>query len=115
MAVKAKPAKRRRQEARPSKTRSGNTLPPIPVRAVDFVMYSTEDMKATRAFYQELFGLKRGEEWDDFWSEFDTSPVTLCLDAPGKWQWQGPAAIALAVRDVHAAIRECRKRKVKIL
>jgi len=75
-------------------------------------------MRRTRAFYQKLFGFKRGEEWNNFWSEFQTSPVTLCLNGPNdspKWNWQGPAAIALAVGDIHAAIKECRRRKVKIL
>jgi predicted enzyme related to lactoylglutathione lyase len=90
----------------------------IPVRAVDFVMYCARDMKSTRAFYQDLFGLKRGEEWNDFWSEFTTFPVTLCLNGPSdkpNRNWQGPAAVALAVDDIHAAVEECRRRKVKIL
>lgn len=89
------------------------------MRAVDFVMYCTKNMKRTRAFYQKLFGFQRGEEWNDFWSEFTTEPVTLCLNGPSKhgpkWDWQGPAAIALAVPDIHAAMRECRRRKVQVL
>ena len=36
----------------------------IPVRALDFVMYNTKDIRKTRAFYQKLFGFKRGEEWN---------------------------------------------------
>src|SRR5256885_17214197 len=90
----------------------------IPVRALDFVMYHTKNIRRTRAFYQKLFGLKRGEEWNDFWSEFKTAPVTVCLNGPSrnaKWNWQGPAAVALAVHDIHAAIRACRRSKVKIL
>ena len=90
----------------------------IPIRAVDFVMYCTRNMARTRSFYQKLFGLKRGCEWNDFWSEFKTEPVTLCLNGPSQRpnrDWQGPAAIALAVHDIHAAIRECRRRKVKVL
>jgi len=81
-------------------------------------MYCTKDMKKTRAFYQKLFGLKRGEEWNNFWSEFKTEPVTLCLNGPNdkpKWNWQGTPAIALAVDDIHAAIDQCRRRKAKIL
>jgi predicted enzyme related to lactoylglutathione lyase len=91
---------------------------PIPIRQVDFVMYCTKDMRKTRGFYQKLFGFGRGEEWNNFWSEFNTEPVTLCLNGPGpteKWDWQGSAAIALAVEDIHAAIQQCRKRRVKIL
>jgi predicted enzyme related to lactoylglutathione lyase len=100
------------------RVRAGKRGAPIRVRAVDFVMYCTRDMRRTRAFYQRLFGLKRGEEWNNFWSEFKTSPVTFCLNGPHearKWNWQGPAAIALAVEDIHAAIRECQRRKVKVL
>ena len=92
--------------------------PPVPVRAVDFVMYCARDLRRTRAFYLKLFGLKRGSEWNRFWSEFDTSPVTLCLDGPSKKpipNWAGPPAIALAVHDIHDAIRQCRRHKVKIL
>jgi predicted enzyme related to lactoylglutathione lyase len=106
-----------RKPAKPNS--SAKARPPIPVRAVDFVMYCTKDLRRTRAFYQNLFGLKRGEEWNDFWSEFRTSPVTLCLNGPSrrgpKWNWQGPAAIALAVPDIHSAIATCRRRQVKIL
>ncbi len=81
-------------------------------------MYCTRDMRRTRDFYRRLFGLKRGEEWNDFWSEFKTSPVTFCLNGPNdkpKWNWQGTAAIAFAVEDIQAAMRECRRRKAKIL
>lgn len=88
------------------------------MRAIDFVMYSTRNMRRTRAFYQKMFGLKRGDEWGSFWSEFDTSPVTLCLDAPGTKReqlWQGPPTVAFGVADIHAAIAQCRRRKVKIL
>jgi len=55
----------------------------IPVRAIDFVMYNTENIRRAREFYQKLFGLKRGAEWSDFWSEFATEPVTLCLNGSG--------------------------------
>ena len=46
--------------------------PPIQVRALDFVVYNTRNMRKTRAFYQKLFGLKKGHEWNDSWSEFRT-------------------------------------------
>lgn len=67
-----------------SKQSSRRRKPPVPVRAVDFIMYCARDMRRTRKFYQELFGLKRGGEWNDFWSEFKTSPVTLCLNGPAR-------------------------------
>jgi predicted enzyme related to lactoylglutathione lyase len=83
-------------------------------------MYNTKDIRRSRAFYQKLFGLKRGEEWNDFWSEFATQPLTLCLNGTTlkrrpKWNWSGPACVALAVDDVRAAVEICRKHRVKIL
>jgi predicted enzyme related to lactoylglutathione lyase len=92
----------------------------VPVRGVDFVMYCTKDMRRTRRFYRELFGLKRGAEWGDFWSEFRTTPVTLGLNGPvskrhPEWNWQGAACLAFAVDDVPAAVAACRKRGAKVL
>src|SRR6266513_5506662 len=92
----------------------------IPVRALDFVMYNTKNIRLALAFYQKLFGLKRGEEWNDFWSEFATEPVTFSLNGTGhkrhlEWDWSGPACVALAVDDVRAAIAVCRRHRVKIL
>ena len=102
------------------KKRTASRNPPVPVRAVDFVMYNTKNIRRTRAFYQKLFGLEKGEEWDDFWSEFHTEPVPLCLNGNPKahdpeWDWHGPACIGFAVDDVPAAIAACRKRGVTVL
>jgi predicted enzyme related to lactoylglutathione lyase len=93
---------------------------PIPVRALDFAMYNTKNIRKTRAFYQKLFGFRQGEEWNDWWSEFATEPVTLCLNGTKhprepEWDWSGPACVALAVDDVREAIKICRKRRVKVL
>jgi predicted enzyme related to lactoylglutathione lyase len=92
----------------------------IAVRAVDFVMYWARNPKKTRAWYQKLFGFSRGGEWNEFWSEFATEPVTLCINGPNKtgkakWSWDGPPAIAFAVEDIHKAAAICRKRKIRIL
>ena len=92
----------------------------IPVRALDFVMYNTKDMRRTRAFYQKIFGFRRGDEWTEFWSEFATEPLTFCLNSTSKtirpeWNWLGTPCVALAVDDVSSAIAKCRKRRVKIL
>lgn len=94
--------------------------PLIPVRALDFVMYCTRDIRATRAFYQRLFGFRPGEEWEDFWSEFATEPLALCLNGPDpargpEWDWQGAACVALAVDDVPAAVETCRREGVRVL
>lgn len=92
----------------------------IPVRALDFVMYNTKDIRKTRAFYQKIFGFKKGEEWNDWWSEFHTAPLTLCLNGTEherhpEWDWSGPACVAMAVDDVPTAIAKCRKKGVTVL
>lgn len=92
----------------------------VNVRAVDFVMYNTKNIRKTRAFYQDLFGFKRGEEWTDWWSEFATEPITLALNGTEhhkhkEWDWSGPACVALAVDDVPSAIATCRERGAKVL
>lgn len=108
----------------PRKRRSSKTLSSkkalIPVRALDFVMYNTKDLRGTRAFYQKLFGFKRGHEWNDFWTEFATEPLTFCLNgnsrsADPKWNWHGPACVAFAVDDVPSAVEICRRQGAKIL
>src|SRR5678815_3577089 len=94
----------------------GSRRLPIPVRAIDFVMYCTGNMRATSTFYQRLFGLKKGGEWNNSWSEFTTSPVTFCLNGPTdkpEWGWQGAAVVAFAVPNINAAIAACRRHKVK--
>ena len=92
----------------------------IPVQALDFVMYNTKSLRRSRSFYQKIFGFKRGHEWNDFWSEFATEPLTLCLNGNSrspdpKWDWHGPACVAFAVDDVRTAVAACRKRRVKVL
>jgi predicted enzyme related to lactoylglutathione lyase len=91
----------------------------ITVRGVDFVMYCARNPRKTRAWYQKTFGFRRGDEWNDFWSEFGTKPVTFCLNGPSKagekWKWDGPPAIAFAVPDIYEAAAICRKRRIPIL
>jgi predicted enzyme related to lactoylglutathione lyase len=105
---------------RPKKPTLSSPRAVIPVRALDFVMYNTKNLRRARAFYQTIFGFKRGEEWNNWWSEFHTTPLTLCLNGTGharhpEWDWSGPACVALAVDDVRDAVAKCRKRRVKIL
>jgi predicted enzyme related to lactoylglutathione lyase len=89
---------------------------PITVRAVDFIVYNSSNMKRSKKFYLELFGLKRGHEFTSFWAEFATKPTTLCLCAPDNGsKWRGKTAIALAVDDVYAAVEKLKRKRVKIL
>jgi predicted enzyme related to lactoylglutathione lyase len=92
----------------------------IPVTAVDFVMHNARDLKKLRSWYQKTFGFRRGEEWHDAWSEFATEPVSFCLNGPAKKElksgiWTDGAVMALAVPDVVAAAKACRRRKIPLL
>ena len=88
----------------------------IKVRAVDFIVCTTDNMTRAKKFYSQLFGLKRGHEYASFWAEFATKPVTLALCAPDKRsKWRGKTAIAFAVDDVYKAVEQLRRRGVKIL
>jgi predicted enzyme related to lactoylglutathione lyase len=104
----------------PGRQKTRRTAAPIPVRGIDFVMCCASDVGKTRSWYQALFGLTKGEESTKFWSEFATEPVSLCLNGPNRtqdnqWTWKGPAAIALAVDNIHTAARVCRRRRIRIL
>ena len=103
-----------------SRPRRRRSSVPVPVRAVDFVMYDAADVRRTRDFYRKLFGLKRGHEWNAFWSEFATEPVTFCLNGPPtadskQRDWRGGPCLAFAVDDVPAAVAACRRRRVRVL
>ncbi len=88
----------------------------IKVRGVDFFMFNVRNMKRAKKFYQGLFGLKKGGEFNDYWSEFATEPVVLALCGAGnRSKWFGPGAVALAVDDVYKAVEVCRQHGAKIL
>src|ERR1700722_8843863 len=94
--------------------------PAIPVTAVDFVVYNSTNVVKLRAWYQKTFGLGRGGEWHKGWSEFNTEPVAVCLNAPSAEErkagiWAQNGAVALAVPDIHSAAKACQRRKIKIV
>ncbi len=90
---------------------------PVTVRAIDFIMFNSHDLVRTRTFYQKLFGFSRGEEWHKGWSEFDTEPVSFCINGASSEdeKWMGNAVIGFAVDDIHAAFAACVKRGVVVL
>ena len=93
---------------------------PVPIEAVDFVVYFSKDMLKLRAWYESTFGFGKGEEWNEHWSEFATEPVAFCLNGPSnkpdpEWDWLGTPAIAFAVKDIHGAAKAVKKCRGKIL
>ncbi len=100
----------KRQTKRPGKTSA------IKVRSVDFVVYNVNNMKRSKAFYRNLLGLPIGEEYTGFWAEYATRPSVVALCSPSKRsKWRGSTAVALAVRDVYAAVEALRQKGVKVL
>ncbi len=85
------------------------------VRALDFVVYNVPDMKQAKAFYHDVLGLRRGDEYTNTWAEFSTEPLTLCLCKPDPGPWEGSTAVALAVDDVYAAVEELRAKGIQVL
>ena len=88
--------------------------------AVDFVMYNTQDTVRLRAWYVTTFGLKRGGEWHEGWSEFATEPILLCLNGPNPGEtkaaiWGANGVVALVVADIHAAAKVCQRRKIPLI
>lgn len=101
---------KKKTAARPSASKRRTSRVPVPVRAIDFVMFNSRDILKTRRFYQKLFGLEKGEEWNSGWSEFDTQPISFCLNGASEAdRWMGNAVVAFAVDDIHAAVAACRK------
>lgn len=90
--------------------------PRFKIRAVDFVMYNVRNMKRAQNFYLDVLGLKRGGEFNKFWSEFSTKPTALALcGCSQRHAWWGSPCIALAVDNIHRATATLRARGVKIL
>lgn len=82
------------------------------VRAIDFVLTHVKDRERSKAFYQDVLGIKDPVSQESGpWMEFDTKPVAFALmqsDMPPE------TAIALAVDDVRAAVDELREKGVTI-
>lgn len=50
-----------------------------PFREIAFVVYPVKDVKAAKAFYQDILGLKETANWQDEWIEYDIGPGTLVI------------------------------------
>ncbi len=89
------------------------------IRGIDFVFLNVSDFRKSVRFYERVLGLKKTSEYKGMWAEFDAGNMTLAIGTYGK----GPSAkrrknttsIALAVRDVGAAMKELRKKKVTVV
>jgi predicted enzyme related to lactoylglutathione lyase len=73
------------------------------VRAADFVLFPVKDMAVAQAFYRDTIGLTPLSE-SDGWSEYDLGNVTLSIVQSEDMPPGG--AVALAVNDVAAALKE---------
>ena len=82
----------KKMNVKKSRPAAARRRPPIPVRAVDFVMYCTKNMRRTRAFYQKLFGLatvkrdgleKGGKTWSPEDEEAFKAPIRAQYETQG--------------------------------
>jgi len=87
------------------------------IRGTDFVMYPVSNIARAARFYREILGLPQevySKEWN--WAEFNCGNVTLALHGGVKLPKKiAGGRIALAVRNVRAACRELKKKKVRVL
>jgi len=90
------------------------------VRAVDFVVYDVSDMEKAITFYRDTLGLTLDFYLEGNWAEFSIENVTLALcgpkggGTPPQRGYQGGAMVALAVRDMNAAVEELRSKGVHV-
>src|ERR687898_3278814 len=85
------------------------------VKAIDFVVYEpVDDVEQAVSFYRDTLGMEFPfNERSSRFAEFDTPPVAFVLrDKP---RLVGTPAVALAVDDVRAAVKELRAKGVKVL
>ena len=87
------------------------------VRGIDFTMYAVKDLKRSIKFYNKTLGLKIYGKPGKSWAEFEAGKDILVI---GNWGFDkkkvgGGATVGLAVADVKSALKELRKKGVKII
>ncbi len=82
------------------------------IRGTDFVYYQSSNMEKSIEFYRDILGLEMYGYFEDFkWAEFNAGNVTLAVNDPSSFDpnataQSGGAAVALAVEDVEATMKE---------
>jgi predicted enzyme related to lactoylglutathione lyase len=91
----------------------------IDVERTDFAMVITEDVERSLAFYGETLGLRRNENADPEWPEFETGNLTLAIchyEQLGRKEFTpNSASIALRVPDVQESRRKLEEAGVEFL
>lgn len=85
-----------------------------PFREIAFVVYPVSDVKAAKAFYQDVLGLKETANWQDQWIEYDIGPGTLVItNGLPKAQPGAKGAVAgLEVVDLDQTIARLKEKTV---
>ena len=92
-------------------------IPPAPLfKDIAFVIYPVKAVKAARAFYEEILGLKVTANWDDQWVEYNIGHGTLAITAADATHSAGThgATIGLEVVDLDAALAYLKTKGVPI-
>jgi predicted enzyme related to lactoylglutathione lyase len=91
----------------------------IGVERTDFAMVITQDVERALAFYGDTLGLRRNENADPEWPEFETGNLTLAVchyEQIGRTEFTpNTASIALRVPDVHEARRKLEEAGIEFL
>jgi len=89
------------------------------INSIAFVGYPVTDLTRSRAFYEQLLGLKPGDVWEHegkAWIEYDLGTATFAISNMSAEMWKpssdGPA-VAFEMDDLDAAISELRAAGVK--
>ena len=89
------------------------------ITEIAFTGYSVADMKRSRAFYEDILGLKKSRDWEnDKWVEYDIGSGCLALITGGGDQWPPGSlgvAAALEVDDFDAYINKLRSSGIKFV
>lgn len=91
------------------------------ISEIAFFAYAVSDMKAARAFYEGVLGLRPNSEHDGTripnWVEYDIGATTLGIGCmPGVWDPSPKgASAALEVDDLDQALAEVKQKNVPIV
>lgn len=86
------------------------------IKRVAFSVYPVSDMARARAFYEQVLGLKPGDDFDGKWQEYDIDGTCFAISSMIA-QWIKPGsqnAVAFEVEDLGALLADLKTQGVTI-
>jgi predicted enzyme related to lactoylglutathione lyase len=86
------------------------------IKAIAFYAYPVSDIAESRAFYENILGLKVTLNFQDKWIEYDIGPGTLAITTMAEERNPGAPGgfVAFEVDDLDAWIAELRRKHVTV-